>query len=174
MKKNPIDFLVDGTGLTRAEVTAKQKLGKNLLLRMSQGRLQGITERMSDVLWAEWDRAQPDHLAFVDAYGTEDLDTAYQAWVKSARKSRKGKLPKVLSQDVRIPPFGRLVKAIGSVSKTAQFLAVADLPVQQYAKGKQLKMPDVIREALTDLAYPHIEELDSAQRNWNRKAARGA
>ena len=47
-----------------------------------------------------------------------------------------------------------------------KLLFVPDVPVSQYASGRQKAMPVPILEALKDLEYPHIDTLDRAQRTW--------
>lgn len=165
MKTNPVVFMIARSGLNRAEMTVKYGFGKNLLLRASQGRVQSITRRVANALWAEWEvKGIPQDL-FDETYDTLDLDVAYRAWIDAERYARRGRLPLKIEQDRNISPFARLVKALGSVSHTAKFLCVADLPVQRYAEGKQ-DMPQPVREALDALGYPYTEELDSAQKKW--------
>ena len=94
-----------------------------------------------------------------------------QQWVKNRRLTNRVKLPGSVKDDPSITPFARLVKAIGSVSKTAGVLAVADVVVQRYADGRQRSMPDAIREALTEMGYKHVETLDKAQQRWHKRRA---
>lgn len=168
-KPNPIDFMVNRTGLSRAEVTAKHGLGKNLLLKAAQGRVQSITPRISVVLWKEWADRGIDQDEFDAMYNTLDLDLAFQQWRKNKRRENKGTVPTKFEQLATISPFRRLVNAIGSESAAAKLLMVADLPVTQYASAKQKEIPEPIVEALRDLEYPHISELDRAQRTWRER-----
>ena len=163
---NPVDFMIRRIGLSRAEVTAKHRLGKNLLLKASQGRVQTITPRISVVLWKEWQDRGIDQDEFDALYRTLDLDLAYQTWRQKARKRNKGEVPTRISQNVALSPFRRLVDAIGGEARTAKLLFVPDVPVSQYASGRQKAMPVPILEALKDLEYPHIDTLDRAQRTW--------
>lgn len=163
---NPVDFMVRKTGLSRAEFTAKHELGKNLLLKASQGRVQSITGTISQALWSEWKAKGIDQDLFDEEYGTTDLDVAFQHWRSEDRKRRRGTVPETVVNDSGISPFMRMVKAIGSLSKTAKMLAVPDLPVSQYASGRQVVMPKSISTALKELGYPYVYQLDKAQRNW--------
>lgn len=163
---NPVDFMVHKTGLSRAELTARHGLGKNLLLRASQGRVQSITPKIEMVLWKEWKARGIDQDLFDSEYRTLSLDHAFQTWRDRTRKARQGLVPAQVPQDPAIPPFYRIVNAIGSLSATAKLLMVADLPVDNYAKAQTVGMPEPIFKALTDLKYPHISELDKAQKAW--------
>lgn len=163
---NPVDFMVRRIGLSRAEVTAKHGLGKNLLLKASQGRVQSITPKISSVLWKEWQDRGIDQDEFDSVYDTLDLDIAYQLWRREARKAHVGEVPTKVSQESRLSPFARLVNAIGGETRAAKLLFVPDVPVAQYASGRQKAMPVPILEALRDLQYPHVDNLDRAQRVW--------
>lgn len=174
MNKNPVAFMVDHTTMSRAEFTAKYGFGKNLLGRLSQGRLQSVSPRVASALWEEWKVRGIDQDDFDAEYGTLDVDTAYQRWVQNRRLSNRAKLPTAVKDDTRITPFARLVQAIGSISKTAQVLVVADVVVQRYADGRQRSMPDSIRTALHEMKYPHTESLDAAQQRWHAKGGSDA
>lgn len=166
---SPVDFMVRRIGLSRAELTAKHGLGKNLLLKASQGRVQSITPKIANVLWKEWQERGIDQDEFDALYSTLDLDLAFQRWRTRERLARAGQVPTTVRQLTQFSPFQRLVSAIGGGSRTAKLLMVADIPVAQYASGRQTAMPVPIHQALTDLRYPHIEALDKAQRAWKKK-----
>lgn len=166
---NPIDFMIAKTGMSRAEVTAKYSLGKNLLIRASQGRVQSITPKIESVLWKEWKERGIDQDLFDEEYGTLSLNHAFQVWRAQERASRRGDVPVQVENDTKIPPFARLVKAVGSISKTAKLLMVADLPVQSYTRGTTAGMPEPIKEALDELGYPHTKGLAQAQKIWQEK-----
>ena len=167
MTENPVDFMVRRTGLSRAEFTAKHGFGKNLLGRLSQGRLQSVTPRIAAALWGEWQERGLDQDDFDAEYGTLDVDLAYQRWVTNRRISNRAKLPEAVKDNTSITPFARVVRAIGSISKTAQTLVVADVVVQRYADGRQKSMPEPIRTALHEMGYPHTEALAAAQTRWH-------
>ncbi len=168
MNKNPVDFMIERTGLSRTEFAVKHGFGKNILGRVAQGRLQSVTPRISAALWKEWQERGLDQDDFDAEYGTLDVNVAYQRWVHNRRISNRDFLPSSVKDDKKITPFARFVKAIGSVSKTAQTLVVADVVVQRYADGRQRAMPDAIRTALHEMEYPHTEALDASQRRWHK------
>lgn len=174
MTANPVDFMISRTGLSRIEFAVKHGFGKNLLGRLVQGRLQSVTPRISAALWAEWRDRGLDQDDFDAEYGTLDIDTAYQRWVTNRRIANRALLPlsALVKDDPKITPFARLVQAIGSISKTAKTLVVADVVVQRYSDGRQKSMPEAIRTALHEMAYPHTESLDSAQQRWHSKGGK--
>lgn len=169
MNKNPVDFMIERTGLSRIEFALKHGFGKNTLGRLVQGRLQSVTPRIEGALWQEWRERGLDQDDFDAAYKTLDVNSAYQRWVSNKRITNRPLLPLAVKDDPKITPFARLVRKIGSVSKTAQTLAVADVVVQRYADGRQKSMPESIRTALTEMGYPHVEALDAAQQRWHAK-----
>lgn len=171
MTRNPIDFMISQTGMSRTEFAAKHGFGKNTLGRLAQGRLQSVTPRIAGALWSEWQERGIDQDLFDSEYHTLDVDTAYQRWVHNRRLTNRVKLPESVKDDPSITPFARIVKAIGSVSKTAQTLAVADVVVQRYADGRQKSMPDSIREALVSMGYKHVASLEAAQKKWHSNHA---
>lgn len=168
---NPVDFMIQRSGLSRAEFAAKYDFGRNFLTRVVQGRARSVTTRLSKALWDEWKLKGIDQDDFDDLYRTLDVDTAFQRWVTNRRITNKVKLPETLPNDKKITPFMRLVRAIGSVSKTAQTLVVADVAVQRYADGRQKTMPDSIKTALHEMQYPHTSSLASAQERWHKDHA---
>lgn len=168
---NPVEFMIAKTGLSRAEFAAIHGFGKNILIRITQGRLQSVTPRIAAALWKEWQTRGLDQDDFDAEYQTLDVNSAYQRWVSNQRLLNRVKLPRAVKDDPRITPFARLVQAIGSVSKTAQTLVVADVVVQRYADGRQRSMPDAIRTALIEMGYSHLEDLDTAQQRWHKANA---
>jgi hypothetical protein len=168
---NPVDFMVQRSGLSRAEFAATYDFGRNFLTRVVQGRARGVPSRLSSALWAEWTKKGIDQDDFDELYGTLDVDLAFQRWVTNRRLTNRVKLPDQIPADKKITPFARIVKAIGSVSKTAQTLAVADVAVQRYADGRQRQMPDSIKTALHEMKYPHVSDLESAQERWHKDHA---
>lgn len=171
MSTNPVSYMVSQAGVSRAEFSAKHGFGKNLMTRLTQGRLQSVTPRIASALWSEWRERGIDQDLFDEEYDTLDVDTAYQRWVKNRRVANRLALPSQLENDTSITPFARLVRAIGSVSKTASVLVVADVVVQRFADGRQPSMPDSIREALNDMGYPHTAALEAAQKKWHESRA---
>lgn len=169
--RNPVDFMIDRTGMSRTEFSVKHGFGKNTLGRLAQGRLQSVTPRISGALWQEWQDRGLDQDDFDAAYHTLDVDSAYQAWVTNRRLTNRVKLPTSVKDDPRITPFARFVREIGSVSKTAQTLAVADVVVQRYADGRQKSMPESIRTALHEMGYKHTDALAKAQERWHKRHA---
>ena len=167
MTTNPVAWMIDRTTLSRAEFSAKHGFGKNLIVRLIQGRLQSVTHRISSALWEEWKERGIDQDEFDAVYKTLDVDHAYQTWIKNRRLSNKAHIPKELKADDKLSPFGRLVKAIGSTSKAAQLLVVPDVAVQRDADGRQKSMPVPVKEALTEMKYPHVASLEAAQKRWN-------
>jgi hypothetical protein len=167
--RNPVDFAIARTGLNRTEFAVKHGFGKNVLGRLVQGRLQSVTPRIQAALWSEWRDRGIDVDEFDAEYQTTDIDVAYQRWVSNRRITNRVKLPAKVKDDPSITPFARVVRAIGSVSKTAQTLAVADVVVQRYADGRQRTMPEAIREALTEMGYQHVEQLNTSQLRWHEK-----
>jgi hypothetical protein len=167
--KNPVDFMISQSGLNRAEFSVKYGYGKNTLTRVSQGRLQSITSRVESDLWAEWREKGIDQDLFDAEYNTLSVDSAYQRWVTNRRVSNRVKLPAKIVNDTKITPFARLVRAIGSISKTAQTIVVADVVVQRYADGRQKQMPEAIKQALTEMRYPHVQDLEKAQQKWHAR-----
>lgn len=165
--KNPAIFMLERTGMTRPEFAKKHELGRNLLLRLSQGRVRNITPRIEAALWKEWSDRGISQDEFDEVYNTLDLDSAYQRWMHNKRLVNKTKLPSNLTGPKGSSPFGKFVSTIGSVSKTAQVLVVPDVVVQRYADGRQREMPLAIKEALAEMKYPHTAELEAAQERWH-------
>ena len=167
--RNPVDFLISRTGMSRREFADKHGFGRNIFTRAAQGRLQSVTPRISSALWAEWSERGLDQDEFDDEYRTLDVDVAYQRWVHNQRVKNRSLLPETLPTNDQITPFARIVRAIGSISKTAQVLVVPDVAVQRYADGRQKQMPQPIRDSLSEMKYPHLESLAAAQQRWHKR-----
>ena len=165
---NPIDYMILKTRSSRAEITEKYGLGKNLLLKATQGRVQSITPRISQALFKEWQEKGLDFDMFDEVYGTLDLDVAYKKWISEARFQDRGSLPVEVENDPSISPFMRLVNAVGSKSRMSQLLRVPDRPIFQYAEGERKTMPETIRVALAEMDYPHLGALEEAQIIWQK------
>ena len=97
--RNPVDFMIDKTGMSRIEFALKHGFGKNTRGRLVQGRLQSVTPRISSALWSEWQEHGLDQDDFDAEYKTLDVDFAYQQWVRNRRVTNRVKLPASVKDD---------------------------------------------------------------------------
>src|SRR6476469_5510620 len=105
MNINPVDFMIQRTGLSRIEFALKHGFGKNTLGRLAQGRLQSVTPRISDALWKEWRDRGLDQDDFDAVDKTLDVNSAYQRWVTNKRVSNRPLLPVSVKDNPKITPF---------------------------------------------------------------------
>ena len=164
--RNPVDWMVARTRMSRASFTYKYGFGQNLLLRISQGRFLSITPRIVDALLNEWAARGIPLSEFSEEFGTLDIDEAYQEWVKKTRISHRSAMPHRVADNTALLPFARLVAEVGSISGMAKLLVIPDIYVQSYSDGKHAIMPEVLKKALHEVGYPYVEELEKAQRIW--------
>jgi len=159
VRLNPLDFALKELGMTRAEFGRQADLGKQYLLRVSQGRHSQIGEYAQKEIYkfAEKKGVNIDKLV-KDQYGVKPLQKAWDRWVSEHRKAQS--IPKPSKDGANA--FDRLVKAAGGVARMSALLAVSDPLVERYAKGVTKTMPGPIRTALEEMNYPHIKDLDKA------------
>lgn len=163
---NPFDWAIRRLGMTRAEFSRVTGFGKPYLLRVGQGRHARIGDRVAQALYAEAAARGVDLDAeLAEAYGVDDIHEAWDGWVLRHRKAQE--IPNPVKGAGN--PFARLVKAAGGVARMSALLAVPDPLVERYAKGKTPRMPDPIRQALEDMEYPHLKDLDLSVQRWFAK-----
>lgn len=167
-QRNPLDWALDRIGMTRAEFQAECDYSKPYLLRLSQGRQSQMGARVvADLCRLAEQRGIDLDGEILGVYGAATtVPEAYDVWVHQHRKAQI--MPEPV-KDSTINPFMRLVKAVGSISRMSALLAAPDQLVERYAKGVHYGMPMPVMMALTDMNYPHINELDRAMREWERK-----
>lgn len=164
VKPNPLDLCLSKIGMNRSEFGKVHGFGKAYLIRLSQGRHARISERCEASLFDEAllrgvDLAEAIH----DEYGVESLEQAWHVWVSRHREAQT--IPNPV-KDASLSPFQRLVTAAGGTAGFAALLAVPDPLVERYVKGKTITMPDPIYEALIEMGYPHVLQLQEAQEKW--------
>jgi len=163
--ENPLDWALGKIGMTRAAFGAELGFGKSYLIRVSQGRHSHIGASVESKLYklAEAKGIDLDE-EILGLYGpATNLDEAYEHWVILHRQAQT--IPDPV-RNQKLNPFMRLVTAAGGVARMSALLAAPDPLVERYAKGKTYRMPLPIMTALTDMDYPHINELDAAMRKW--------
>lgn len=170
VSQNPLDWALDKIGMTRAQFQADLGLSKPYLLRISQGRQSHMGDRVVNGLYALAKAKGVDLDAeIVGVYGPAiSVPDAYDHWVIEHRKAQTIPAP---VDDRTVNPFMRLVKAVGSVSRMSALLAAPDQLVDRYAKGVSYVMPLPVMIALTDIGYPHIEDLADAMVRWEKDHA---
>lgn len=159
VRLNPLDFSLKELGLTRAEFGRQVDLGKQYLLRVSQGRHSQIGEYTQQEIYRIAEKKGVDIDKLVkDQYGVKPLQKAWDRWVTEHRKAQT--LPNPGKEGANA--FDRLVKAVGGVARMSALLAVSDPLVERYAKGVTKNMPGPIRTALEEMGYKHTNDLDKA------------
>lgn len=168
VQKNPLDWALGKLGMTRAAFGAEADLGKSYLIRLAQGRharIGTVAERKLYQL-AEAKGIDLDEEILGIYGGSTNLDEAYDHWVVEHRRAQT--IPDPV-KDQKLNPFMRLVTAAGGVSRMSALLAAPDALVERYAKGKSYQMPMPVMIALTDIGYPHIDQLYQAMEYWGEK-----
>lgn len=164
--ENPFSFALRKLGMTRVEFGRIADLGKPYLLRLSQGRHANIGAVAMHHLYDQAKKRGVDLDGEIEeTYGVETIEEAWDAWVYDHR--RKQSIPSPARGGDN--PFARLVKAAGGVSRMAALLAVSDPLVERYAKGVTATMPGPIRDALLDVGYPHVDDLDREVQKWHSR-----
>jgi hypothetical protein len=149
--------------MSKLAFTRKYALGENHLLLISQGRKESVSEKLENALidqCAEKGLRMADELR--DNYGTEDLDLAYQEWIKEERATTE--ISVRIPKDADVSPWASIVAQIGSVSATSKLLKVRFIAVRKYLTTPD--MPAPIKEALEDIGWTGISRLDRAQRKY--------
>lgn len=145
--QNPVDFLVGKTGYSRAAFTKTYGLGENHILLVVQGRKESVGDALSDALHdALESRGQSVERLLGEQYGTTDLQVAWLKWREATRK--RTRLPEI--RPGVGSPTARLVRAVGSIAKTAQLLRVRDIQVRKAMN--QAQIPEPVLRAIAEIA----------------------
>lgn len=165
---NPYAYLRNKAGLSQRKFCAEFKFAKQTLVGIEKGFYPTLSSRMVDAVMEACNRVDIDPgLALLDEYGTPYLDRAYAAW---QLQDRDGALLHTWRPDLLNPsvsPMEEFVSdTVGSVQGFAKLLKVPPATLTRYMEGKQAMMPTSIFVALEAVKYPHLRELQAAQREW--------
>lgn len=162
---NPLGFVLDRLGMTRAAFGVKYELSKPYLLKVSQGRASSLSEYVSMALLEEAEIRGIDLDEDLRAqYGYDALDLCWQKWIVDHRSAQTLPAP---SRSPDLNPFARLVASVGGVARMAAILAVPDFVVSRYVKGLSKTMPEPIETAMMEMGYPHVQSLKEAMIAWS-------
>jgi len=152
---NPLTLGLGLLKMTRADFGAKYNLSKPYLLRVSQGRVSGLSDYVKRALLEE-----------AEIRGLEewfDLDGTWDAWVHRQRAANKVPTP---TRNPAINPFARVVDAAGGVSALSKLLVVSDALVLRYRNLERRNMPEPIREALEEMGCSWVGALEKGMLRW--------
>lgn len=172
MEKNPYVRLRELCGLSQKKFADKHDFGKMTMVYLESGMYTRVSDRQSIALGKECAEKGVDaHAVLEGEYGQTSLNEAYLAWRSSDRRLRA---PEVLAKvsppfmgDGELSPLGVFVRdTAGSLQGFCKLLKVPSITMTRYMRGETVSFPDALREALWDVRYPHIDELEAAQNGW--------
>jgi DNA-binding XRE family transcriptional regulator len=172
MDKNPYVRLRELCGLSQKKFAVKHGFGKMTMVYLESGMYTGVSDRQNIALGRECNEKGVDaSQVLADEYGSVSLNEAYLAWRSEDRKLRA---PSVLAKvappfvgDVDTSPVGKFVaETTGSLQGFCKLLKVPSITMTRYMRGETVSFPEALREALEDVRYPHIGELEKAQTKW--------
>lgn len=172
MDKNPYIRLRELCGMSQKKFADKHGFGKMTMVYLESGMYTGVSDRQSIALGKECSEKNVNALqVLLEEYDATSLNEAYLAWRSEDRKLRA---PSVLAKvappfvgDVDTSPVGKFVaETTGSLQGFCKLLKVPSITMTRYIRGETASLPDAFREALEDVRYPHIKELEKAQAEW--------
>ena len=105
----------------------------------------------------------------IEEYGVPTLQEAYHVWQSNERiqSAHLFQVSTDMGTSYEDSPFERFMReTVGSTQKFCKTLKLHSATVLRYASGKTKMMPDSIFNALQQVQYPYLTELQRAQEAW--------
>lgn len=173
--QNPYKRLRELTTTSQKDFAAKYQFSKTAMIYVESGQFPDISEYMVQSLAKELDaKGISGKEILTEEYGQVNLQDAYHQWQTNERMQNAHLLytvrPTEGSLVPSLSPFHIFVKeTTGTLQGFCKALKVPSSTVKRYEVGATKSMPSVIREALSEVRYPYIEQLEDLQRTWANK-----
>lgn len=168
--RNPVTRLLVACNTTEAKFRERFNFSKQFMVDITAGaasRLPDSIHKALRVLTTEKDVRVADTLW--DAYGTAELDRAYERWQHAQRQLHAAEFERVRPNEwsPSLSPAHFFVKhTSGTPTRFSKDLCVPPQMVRRWVSGLNKQMPETIYHALDEIGYPYLRELVEVQAAW--------
>ena len=172
---NPYKRLRELTTTSQKDFAAKYKFSKTAMIYVESGQFPDISEYMIESLARELeDKGINGKETLKEEYGQANLQDAYHQWQSTERMQNAhlfyGVRPTEGSLMPSLSPFHVFVKnTTGTLQGFCKALKVPSSTVKRYEVGATKSMPLILNQALSEVRYPYINQLEDLQRTWANK-----
>lgn len=170
--KNPYKRLRELTRTSQKDFAAKHQLSKTTMIYIESGQYPDLSDYQIESLGRETvEHNIPAHAYLKDEYGVDDLQTAYHNWQSTERMQIAHEFHNVVPFEGTVmpalSPMHYFIKeSAGSVQAFCKLLKVPAATVKRYEVGATRTMPKSIKNALLEVQYPYLPELEELQTKW--------
>lgn len=167
---NPYKRLRELTGTMQKDFASKYSFSKTTMVYVESGQYPDLSDDMILALGKECAFKGVDAKQVLsDEYNAETLQDAYHTWQSGERLQIASQFQQTLMirSDKTTSPFKNfLLDIAGSTQRFCKMLKVPAAAVTNYSSGQTRTMPKSIKDALTQVQYPYLSELEQAQADW--------
>ena len=170
--QNPYVRLRELCGMSQKAFATKHSFGKMTMVYLESGMYTAVSDRQNQALGKEcYEKGVDAKKVLASEFEAASLNEAYQQWRVAERRE---KAPSVLEKvsppfvgDSELSPVACFVRnTTGSLQGFCKVLKIPSITMSRYMRGETMTMPVELRAALSDVGWPFVDELDTAQAKW--------
>ena len=176
---NPVAFLLDTADMGVREFGREFGFSYSAMVALTAGTFSRLSPRILDSLTSMLRHVGLDTSILREIYGTDSIATAYKAWQKEARQANSWvvnvdtehwkRIQGLATSKDRSPVDTFIYATAATHTRFSKLLKVPPATVLRWATFQTQTMPRTIFEALREIGFEHIEELQNAHDTWATK-----
>jgi transcriptional regulator with XRE-family HTH domain len=170
MSTNPFKRLRELTTTSQKDFAEKYGFAKTTMTYIESGQYPDLSEAMIVGLGQEcYEKNVDARSVLIEEYQSESLQDAYHRWQSIERMAVAHRFqvnPTGQMDEVRSPMHFFVEQVAGTRQAFCKLLKVPSAAVLQYSTGRIKTMPKAITDALTEVRFPYLTELQDQQIDW--------
>jgi hypothetical protein len=176
---NPVAFLLDTADMGVREFGREFGFSYSAMVALTTGTFSRISPRTLDKLRSMMRQQGFDTSVLRYIYGTDSIEVAFKTWQKEARLANSwvfnvdaahwARIKGLATTKDRSPVDCFIYATAGTGTRFSKLLKVPPATVLRWATFQTQTMPRTIFEALREIGFEHIEELQNAHDTWATK-----
>lgn len=171
MSTNPVTFLLGAAGVGLREFGRDERFAEKTVSDVVAGVYPAIPPRFTKAVEDLCDRKGFEYTDLLsEEYGTDNIDSAYTYWQQAERQKNA---PYFTGSDIPIggsdqfsPAYYFTRDTCGTPYQFCKLLLVPPASVLRWVAGTTRQMPKAIAEALQEIGFERIQELQDKQEAW--------
>lgn len=172
--ENPYRRIRELTSVNQKDFAAKHGFSRTFMTFVESGQLPDLSPDSVRALHVEAEARGVDWVSILESeYNGQTLADAYHTWQSTERLQAAHQFQGVLPQEgtvfPNVSPFQLFIGAVtgnASAQGFCKLLKVPSTAVTRYARGVTSFMPKAIHDALIEVRYPYLDELEQLQMAW--------
>jgi hypothetical protein len=173
--KNPVEHLLRLAGTTQSDFRRIWGFSRDGVVQALNGSYTTLPDRMVFALEQEISDAglKIDDCLSIEYPGAENVDEAYLMWQHAVRVEHAEQLVAnggtFRHSRAHSPAHYFMSESFGSRDRFAKAMCLPRATLMRWERGITKGMPLAVKDALTEVKYPYVGDLDEQQRGWVAK-----